>query len=392
MAIRTSIVMTHPVQYFAPWFRTISRECPELDLTVLYATQPSAQQQGVGFGAAFQWDIPLLEGYNYRIVRPASAADNVHSGQFMGLNVPEMNDALRAANPQVVLVPGWFSVTLVRSLFWARRNKIPALYRGDTNLNNQPGGWRKSLWRLKTRQFLRFYKGYLCVGKRANEYLHSFGIPDSRIFRSPHCVDNDFFARRSAEFQKQDNRLAARTTWGLLPQEFVLLYCGKMEMKKRPLDAIRALQGLQNVALLMVGAGPMEGECRTLAQQLHVKVVFAGFLNQSEIGKAYAVADALVLPSDGGETWGLVVNEAMATGLPSIVSSLVGAAPDLVENNLTGELFEFSNVEKMKSAIRRVQSNIQNGQDYRSACLKRIENYSLKKAADGLVAAAQSLK
>ena len=70
MAIRLAVVMTHPVQYFAPWFRHLAARHPELELTVLYATEPTAAQQGAGFGRPFRWDLPLTDGYRARIVRP----------------------------------------------------------------------------------------------------------------------------------------------------------------------------------------------------------------------------------------------------------------------------------------------------------------------------------
>src|SRR6266536_1942613 len=96
--IRLTIVMTHPVQYYAPWFRHIAQRCPELDLTVLYAAQPGAREQGVGFGTSFDWDTPLLEGYRYRLVGPGNAGD-VNCNAFWGVNVPEITTAIAASAP-----------------------------------------------------------------------------------------------------------------------------------------------------------------------------------------------------------------------------------------------------------------------------------------------------
>ena len=95
--IRLTVVQTHPVQYYAPWFRHIAAHCPELDLTVLYATAPTAAQQGVGFGVSFQWDTPLVEGYRCRILRAARQDQSVHSERFWGLDVPQIGAALEAS-------------------------------------------------------------------------------------------------------------------------------------------------------------------------------------------------------------------------------------------------------------------------------------------------------
>jgi len=101
------------------------------------------------------------------------------------------------------------------------------------------------------------------------------------------------------------------------------------------------------VHVLMVGTGPLENELRGFVQTNNLPVSFAGFLNQTEIPSAYAIADCLVLPSDCGETWGLVVNEAMACGIPAIVSDRVGCGPDLVEEGVTGFQFEFGNTQEL---------------------------------------------
>src|SRR5206468_2285855 len=90
---------------------------------------------------------------------------------------------------------------------------------------------------------------------------------------------------------------------------------------------------------LMVGDGPLRDQCESLVEDTDVPIRFTGFLNQSEIVQAYLAADALVLPSDGEETWGLVVNEAMSCGRPCIVSDCVGCGPDLVAPGTTGFVF-----------------------------------------------------
>ena len=90
---------------------------------------------------------------------------------------------------------------------------------------------------------------------------------------------------------------------------------------------------------LMVGDGPLRAGCENLVRERSVPIRFTGFLNQSQITKAYVASDALVLPSDGGETWGLVVNEAMACARPCIVSDRVGCGPDLVIPQETGSIF-----------------------------------------------------
>ncbi len=391
-AIRLTVVMTHAVQYYAPWFRHIAAHCPEIDLTVLYATQPTPEQQGIGFGRSFQWDVPLTEGYRCRVLRSAQPGESVGSNRFWGLDVPEIGAAIRESRPDVALIPGWHSITLLRALWACRRQGIPVLYRGDTNLGIGPTGWRRSLWGLRTRVLLRAFDGYLSVGQRASEYLRRFGVSDSRIWRAPHCVDNEFFARSAAPHQTLQGRAAARAAWSLDARDFIVLFTGKLEPKKRPLDLIQAMAHLRsNGRLLMVGAGELETACREEAARLGVHAVWAGFLNQRQLGRAYAAADCLALPSDWGETWGLVVNEAMATGLPCVVSDRVGCAPDLVTPE-TGEVFRTGDVCALGAALDRVREKSRAGHNWSAACRARAAEFSFSRASDGLIEACREVR
>jgi glycosyltransferase involved in cell wall biosynthesis len=388
--IRLTVVLTHPVQYYAPWFRHIAAHCPELDLTVLYGTEPTAAQQGVGFGVSFQWDTPLVEGYRCRILRAARQGQSVHSERFWGLDVPDIGAALEDSRPDVVLIPGWHSVTLVRALWACRRARIPTLYRGDTHLGHRPTGWRGAVWSVRTRRLVHLFDGHLSVGTRAREYLTHFGVDPRGVFDAPHAVDNELFARTSSPHRAPAARTAARVSWGLEPQAFVVLFVGKLEPKKRPLDLIRAVAGLgSRASVLVVGTGELMTTCRVEADRLRLCAAWAGFLNQSELGRAYAVADCLVLPSD--ESWGLVVNEAMATGLPCVVADRVGCAPDLVTPGATGEIFPTGNLAELAAALGRIRAGVEGGRDYARACRERVASHSFDRTTAGLLAACRAV-
>jgi hypothetical protein len=106
--VRLTAVLTHPIQYYAPWFRHIQSHAPEIAMTVVYATQPGAEQQGVGFDRAFAWDVPLLEGYRSITVRAARPADRIDSSHFMGLDAPGIGDTILGTEPDVVMIAGWY--------------------------------------------------------------------------------------------------------------------------------------------------------------------------------------------------------------------------------------------------------------------------------------------
>ncbi|MEW6320204.1 MAG: glycosyltransferase [Acidobacteriota bacterium] len=384
---RVAFVLTHPVQYMSPWFAHIHAGCPSLDLTVLYATRPSARAQAEGFGGAFEWDGDLLAGYRSRLVGATDYTGGVAADHAWALDAPDVERVLGDLAPDAVVVPGWHAAVYRRAIRGCRRLGIPVIYRGDSHLASGPGGWRRPLWRLHTAARLHRYDAWLAVGQRSREYLASFRVAEPLVFDSPHAVDNERFARDAdAVRQSGDARAAERRRLGLDPDRFTALYAGKLTRRKRPLDAIEMLTRLPDAQLLVVGSGDLEDECRRRAERLGVRAVFAGFQNQSAMGRLYAAADCLVLPSES-ETWGLVVNEALAAGLPCVVSDAVGAAPDLIAAGTTGDVVRLGDVDALAAAVAGLRRRAEGGHAFVDACRARVARHSFARATDGLAEA-----
>ncbi|MGH8188435.1 MAG: glycosyltransferase, partial [Steroidobacteraceae bacterium] len=272
--LRLTVVMTHPVQYMAPWFRHIAGHRADLDLTVLYGALPGAEQQGVGFGRSFEWDLPLTEGYRFEVCGDA-AGKTFDSSAFHGIDVPDIERRIQDTHPDVVLVPGWHSIMQRRALRACRRLDVPVLYRGDSTLFSGPRGLLRPLWRMRTRRMLRRFDGYLSVGAHADRYLRSFGIADPLIVRSPHCVDNDRFAAEAERLRTSGGRAAARLAIGAKEHDFVVLFAGKFQERKRPFDAVRAVAKLGGApVLMMVGDGPLRPACEAEAARLGVRLAW----------------------------------------------------------------------------------------------------------------------
>src|SRR5262249_7622212 len=139
-----------------------------------------------------------------------------------------------------------------------------------------------------------------------------------------------------------------------------------------------------------VGSGELLAEAHTLAGELDLPVTFAGFLNQTEISQAYVAADCIVLPSNY-ETWGLVVNEAMASGLPAIVSDRVGCGPDLVEDGRTGFTFPFGDVAALADRLVAAASSPSQLQRLGENAKQRIQGYSVQNAVQDTVFALETI-
>ena len=223
--------------------------------------------------------------------------------------------------------------------------------RGETNTRSNAGGIGRQFKRQILRDLLRRVDRFLYIGEANRQFYLEQGIDEERLALAPYCVDNDRFAAAAAATRPERHRI--REEWGIPADAFCFLFAGKFVRKKRPFDLIDAARRIQRelpgnkIHLLWVGSGELGAalrqSCHTCFDAENERSVntanerdgptasFVGFLNQSEISRAYVAADCLVLPSDANETWGLVVNEAMASGLPCIVSNACGCAEDLVQ-------------------------------------------------------------
>ena len=337
---RLGVLVTHPVQYFAPLFREVARD-PRVDLTVYYAHRPTPQEQGLGFGVAFTWDIDLTDGY--RSVQLENRARTPGAG-FLGYSTPQIAGILERERYDAFVVSGWHALTYWQAMQACWRQGTPVLVRGDSQLTVQGAArrWTKdAVYPL----FMRRFASCMAVGTRSREYFEHYGA--RRIDLVPHFVDNERFAARADASRAAAAQLRSR--YAIPADATVALFAGKFVDVKRPMDAMRAMAHCgENVHLLMVGDGVLRAVCERESRAAGIahRVHFAGFMNQSEMPTAYAAADVLVLPSRQ-ETWGLVVNEAMACGLPAIVSHAVGCAPDLILDGRTGHTFPSGDVQAL---------------------------------------------
>jgi glycosyltransferase involved in cell wall biosynthesis len=379
--MKVAFVTTHPVQYQVPLFRSLA-QAPDVELTVFYAMIPDPTQQGVGFSVAFEWDVPLLEGYRYEVLPNRTAHPML--GRFSGCDTPDVGSRLQGFD--AVIIHGWGVRSALQALWGARRRGIPCILRGEASIFRPWPRWRNLTYRVLLRQ----YAALLAIGRANRAFYEAHGIAPEKIVDAPYCVDNAVFDARARSLAS--SRAAIREGWRIAADAVVFLFSGKLVPKKRPLDLIEAMALARRhhpqLHLLIAGDGPLRQACAPRAAELGVPATFAGFLNQTRIAEAYVASDCLVLPSDHGETWGLVVNEAMACGRPAIVSDRVGCHPDLVTPGVTGDVFGFGDVEDLARKLsewadaRRLSAA---GEHAR----QRIRLYSVDRAAKGTLAAVE---
>jgi glycosyltransferase involved in cell wall biosynthesis len=211
-----------------------------------------------------------------------------------------------------------------------------------------------------------------------------------RIFDSPYAVAAEVF-----EFDEGDrlrHRDAFRAAHGIAEDAMVVGFSGKLIPAKGVAVLAGALGRLpgpvrSRTTLLVVGDGPLRDALSDDLARVGVATVFAGFLNQDALSPAYHAMDLLVLPSIDGETWGLVVNEALLHGVPVLVSDRVGCAPDLARDPMVGSVFPAGDAAALARTLGLALQGLPADAGRRVACRSAVAGYTLASAADGIVRA-----
>lgn len=339
--IRLGFLSTHPIQYTTPLFRKLAAR-RDVDFCVYYCHQASPQEQSAaGFGVPFDWDIGLLGGYEHRFLKNISAKPAT-SG-FWGMDIPEIGSQIAKDKLDALIINGWHFKGAFQGMFACWRQRVPVLLKSDSFLLTARSRSTLAVKRLTYPRFMRRAGGFLAAGQLARDYFVHYGADPERIFVVPHCLDDVRIGEDARRYAPERARI--RATWNIGEGDIAWVFAGKFIEKKRPLDFVKSVAELNRQdgksVGIMIGDGPLRRECEEYASSHNVPVRFVGFLNQSEIVRGYLAGDALILPSSAGETWGLVVNEAMLCGLPCFVSDQVGCGPDLIEEGMTGAVFSF---------------------------------------------------
>jgi glycosyltransferase involved in cell wall biosynthesis len=326
--IRLAVVISHPIQYFTPWFRELAK-VPGINLRVFYCCDWGIQSyRDDQFQLEVKWDVPLLEGYDHEFLpiprRPKSLS-------FRDLDNASVGGMLDRYAPEVVVVFGYYSRTIWRVVHWARRRKTPVLLCSDSNPAKPRGRLRKAVKTAIVRYFYSRLDGAFCASKNNREYHRLYGMPEERLFPGALPIDKSYFVGSVEDVKEARGRVRERHQ---IPRDaFVLNLCAKYVSWKAPLDLVAAVgearkKGVPAWALL-VGEGPERGNIEEFCRREEIKAVtLTGFVNQSKIGEYYVASDVVALTSRF-DAYGLAVPEGMCFGLPSIVSDQVGCAgPD----------------------------------------------------------------
>lgn len=389
---RLAVVLSHPTQYYSPWFRWLRAHTP-LEFRVFYLWEFGVtEHRDRQFNASFKWDVDLLSGYEHEFVPNDAGEPGTH--HFGGLHNPTLPARLAAWRPTAVLFFGYNWSSHVRAIVSARLRGVPLLFRGDSHLLGR--GAPRLGARLALRALYAQFAALLPVGAANRDYFLSLGVPEKKLFFAPHSVNHALFDPQLAAHRTA--AAALRAQLGLTAATRVVLFAGKFVPAKQPAELLAAFLAIRprDTALVFVGDGP---EKKPLLEQARSAtpgaVHFLPFANQTEMPARYLLADLFVLPSRGHyETWGLAVNEAMHLGVPALVSDLVGCQRDLVTDGETGWVFPASDahaLEKKLAVALAALANEATATRIRANVSARIGHYTYQETTAGLRAALESI-
>jgi glycosyltransferase involved in cell wall biosynthesis len=380
-------VCGHPVQYMSPMLRRMAQH-PQLDISAAYCRLRGAKA-GVDpeFGVKIQWDIPLLDGYNW-VEIPNKGTD---SEGFWGLFNPGLWKIVRQGNFDAVFcVTGYLRASFWITFFASKLSGSAFLFGTDTTdiAPRDSKRWKRPVKRLFWPLLFRLASQVFAPCSGTCDLMRSLGIPDERVTLVPNVVDNDWWIAQS----ERADREAVRASWGAGPNTSVVIFCAKLQAWKRPHDLLQAFAQAKAVDSLLVfaGEGPLRESLQSEAVRLGCsdRVRFLGFVNQSQLPACYKAADLLVLPSEY-EPFGLVVNEAMLCGCMAAASDRAGASRDLIAPVDPSFIYPCGDIAALVALLRRALADRQQLTRLSAAAGERMKTWSPQEYVDGTVVAVE---
>jgi glycosyltransferase involved in cell wall biosynthesis len=386
--IRLAALYSHPVQYNAPLFRELSKR-PGIDLTVYFLSRQGLDVTfDAQFGSSFKWDIPLLDGYKHKFL-PNLRRTSAVKGFFNLMNVAVVRE-IRRERYDALLVHGYEHLAKWLAFAAARSCGTRLILRGESHLNEPRSVIRRAAKELILRNLFRIFAGVTYVGSQNREYFEHYGVETERLHFAPYSVDNNFFRESARKAGSQRDEL--RKSLGIPDDAPVILSVGKLIEVKQPELLLRAFAEVRRrhaCHLVYVGDGSLRGRIEAQAREFGISDVHVtGFVNQTRIPEMLACGDIFVLASYH-EPWGLAVNEAMATGLPVVVTDRVGCAVDLVEDGGNGYVVRYDDSIQLAQRLEILVGSPHLRSEFGKRSIDLIDNWSIEKTADGIVSGAQ---
>jgi len=364
LSLRVAVVSPEPTPYRSPLFDRVAAR-PEVDLTVIYAAQTVA---GRTWSVEPRHRTVFLGGVRVPGLRRVLRHDYPVT--------PAIGRALRRTKPDVVLVSGWSTFASQAAIAWSRTRRVPYVLLVESHDLGPRSGWRRAVRRAVVPPVVRSAAGVLAVGTAARESMIAHGAAPDRVRIFANTVDVAAWSKRAAGLAMRRAELRSEREIG--GEDVVVLFVGRLVREKGLELLVRAIAeaGDERLRLVVAGSGRERDVLAELAQELGVRLTIRGDLAEEPLAEEYAVADLFALLSLH-ETWGVVVNEAAASGLPLVLSERVGAAYDLLLDGENGFLVPAGDVAAAAAALRKLAGDpaLRRGAGARSRELVREWGY-----------------
>jgi glycosyltransferase involved in cell wall biosynthesis len=379
-----SIFVSHPTQYHAPIFRELSKN-ENLIINIYYFYKHgSVRSYDNDFKKSFKWDGSLLKYYKYEFIVEQKSNIKI-------INILQSLSKIKKCitNSDAVLVFGWNNFFYLSIIFYAYISSKILILLAENNLLKKKNFLIKKIKRIIIYFFLKFFDYFLSIGTNNKNYYLYHGVNKNKIYQTFYTVDTDFFKNFNSNFafSKEINK-----KFFIKKKNFIFIWVGKFIERKNPTEVIKAIQFLKNnnFHLFMIGSGPLLNSCRQYIKDHSINNIhIVGFKNQNQLKKFYSISNCLVLSSKY-ETWGLVLNEAMSSGLPCIATKSSGAVHDLIRHGSNGYIYNSGSVEQLAINMLKI-SNISNYKRLKKNALNTIRKFSLQKTAFKIFSALQKI-
>jgi 1,2-diacylglycerol 3-alpha-glucosyltransferase len=333
-----------------------------------------------GRSATYAWESSSeADPFRRETLIEYGASDAVARGEVArGLRA-----SLERFNPAVVVVPGWASPAAWAAMQWCTQRRVAMVCLSESTSHDEtPAAWKHAL----KRRLVRLFSAALVGGQRHIENLTQLGFPSDCIALGYDAVDNDYFSSNADAARTDEMREQLK-----LPEKFFLASARFVEKKnlERLLQAFAQYRnGGGTWSLVLLGDGPLRPALEKLRDDLNLgeQVIMPGFRQYGELPAYYALAGAFIHASLV-EPWGLVVNEAAASGLPLLVSNRCGCAPELVRDGVNGFTFDPADVQSLTTYMELVAAPDFPRTAFAAASRKTVAPWGPQRFAQGLTQA-----
>lgn len=340
--IKAVVLHNYVVPHSFPLLRELAKK-KDLDLEVFYMAESARNRR---------WRLAVkTPGFKYKVL-PNFQLSYFTKDLFAYIINPTIIKELVQSKYDIVISDGWLDFSCQASFFQTKVQKKKFILWSEST-HNEPS-LRRTLSLPLIKMIVRGADAYLARSIKAKKYLVALGASPHKIFMAPCVIDIDFFSARSKISLREKELLKQKL--GINSDSPVILYVGQLIERKGIFYLLEAFRRIQKktknkMTLLVQGYGPLKNKLLDKCSRQGIKnVVFSDHVEMEEIPKVYALGDIFVLPSYE-ETWGRVINEAIACGLPVITTRKVGAAGDLVKDGINGYVVKERNVAALQKAV-----------------------------------------